>query len=182
VVLRVPGELRIGGLVDECVGLAVEDAMALLDDGHAEGLSEVALPRAGRVLSPPLLVTNLTARLSPSEPRRRRRTISPSGNAGRASRHEGGNCHLDDQRATSTTTDHMCGEAARKGRAAIPHSTASTGNHRRDPRILSLSVWRRQGSSPMPRIRQLTGGACGGVDSEENVSAPWKKNWWPGRD
>ncbi|HMI31070.1 MAG TPA: hypothetical protein VK527_04960 [Candidatus Limnocylindrales bacterium] len=41
------GELRIGGLVDERVGLAVEDAMALLDDDHAEGLSEVALPRAG---------------------------------------------------------------------------------------------------------------------------------------
>ena len=35
-----PGELRIGGLVDERVGLAVEDAMALLD-GHAGGLSEV---------------------------------------------------------------------------------------------------------------------------------------------
>ena len=52
-VLRVPGELRIGGLVDECVGLAVEDAMALLDDGHAEGLSEVALPRAGRAEEEP---------------------------------------------------------------------------------------------------------------------------------
>jgi hypothetical protein len=64
----------------------------------------------------------------------------------------------------------MCAEAARKGRAAIPHSTASTG------KIIT-------GSSDA----QLVGMAAEGiadaayqVDSEENVSAPWKKKWWAG--
>ena len=46
---------------------------------------------------------------------------------------------------------------------------------KRDPRILSLPVWRRKGSQ-MPRIRRPTGRACEGVDSEENVSARWKEN------
>src|SRR5712692_8316236 len=36
-------ELGVGELVDERMGLAVQDAMALLDDGAAEGLGEMTL-------------------------------------------------------------------------------------------------------------------------------------------
>ena len=121
-------------------------------------------------------MTNLTARLSPSEPRRRRRTISPSGNAGRASRHEGGNCHLDDnvppRRQRITCAEKRPGRAALRYHTRPPRRGIITG-------ILGSPACRyvRRQGSPMPRIRQLTGGACGGVDSEENVSAPWKKNW-----
>jgi hypothetical protein len=42
------GGLRVGKLVDEGVRLAVEDAMALLDDGEADRLGQVALARARR--------------------------------------------------------------------------------------------------------------------------------------
>ena len=42
------GELGVGELLEEDVGLAVEDAMALLDRGEADGLHQVALPGAGR--------------------------------------------------------------------------------------------------------------------------------------
>jgi hypothetical protein len=38
----------VGDLLDEDVGLAVEDADALLDRRAADGLRQVALPRAGR--------------------------------------------------------------------------------------------------------------------------------------
>jgi hypothetical protein len=40
------GELGVGELVDEGVGFAVEDAVALLDDGHTDGLGEMALAGA----------------------------------------------------------------------------------------------------------------------------------------
>ena len=50
------GELGVGELVDERVGFAVEDAMALLDDGHADGLGEMALAGAGRAEEEPVLV------------------------------------------------------------------------------------------------------------------------------
>jgi hypothetical protein len=50
------GELSVGEFVDEGVGFAVEDAMALLDDGHTDGLSEMALPRAGRAEEEPVVV------------------------------------------------------------------------------------------------------------------------------
>jgi hypothetical protein len=36
----------VGDLLDEGVGLAVEDAVALLDGGATDGLSEVALARS----------------------------------------------------------------------------------------------------------------------------------------
>ena len=39
---------RLGELLEEGVGFAVDDAVALLDRGAADGLSQVALPRAGR--------------------------------------------------------------------------------------------------------------------------------------
>ena len=42
------GELGVGEFLEEDVGLAVKDAMALLDDGDADGLRQVALARAGR--------------------------------------------------------------------------------------------------------------------------------------
>jgi hypothetical protein len=44
------GELRIGELVEQDVGLPVEDAMALLDHGEADRLGQVALAGAGRSL------------------------------------------------------------------------------------------------------------------------------------
>ncbi len=48
VILPRAGELSVGELVDEAVGLAIEDAMPLLDDGEADGLGEMAFARAGR--------------------------------------------------------------------------------------------------------------------------------------
>jgi hypothetical protein len=42
------GELGIRELIEEDVRLAVADAVALLDDGEADRLGEVALPGAGR--------------------------------------------------------------------------------------------------------------------------------------
>ena len=43
-----PGELGVGELVDEGVRLAVEDAMAVLDDRDADRLGEMTLAGAGR--------------------------------------------------------------------------------------------------------------------------------------
>jgi len=51
-----PGELGISELVDERVGLAIEDAMALLDDGEADGLGQVALAGARRAEEEAVLV------------------------------------------------------------------------------------------------------------------------------
>ena len=48
VVLAGLGQGRLGELLEEGVGFAVDDAVALLDRGAADGLSQVALPRAGR--------------------------------------------------------------------------------------------------------------------------------------
>jgi len=42
VLLARAGELGVSELVEEPVGLSVEDTMALLDDGEADGLSQVA--------------------------------------------------------------------------------------------------------------------------------------------
>jgi hypothetical protein len=45
--------------------------------------------------------------------------------------------------ATSTTTDYMCAEAARKSRAAIPHSTASRGKiitGSSDPQLVGMAA------------------------------------------
>ena len=44
--MRVPA--GVGEFLEEDVGLAVEDAMALLDHRDADRLGQVALPRAGR--------------------------------------------------------------------------------------------------------------------------------------
>ena len=41
-------EGRLGDVLEERVGLTVDDAIALLDGGAADGLREVALARAGR--------------------------------------------------------------------------------------------------------------------------------------
>jgi hypothetical protein len=41
-------ERSVGQFVEEDMRLAIEDAMALLDDGDADGLRQVALARAGR--------------------------------------------------------------------------------------------------------------------------------------
>jgi len=41
-------QLGVGEVVDERVRFAVDDAMALLDDGQADGLREMALAGAGR--------------------------------------------------------------------------------------------------------------------------------------
>ena len=46
--LRVPSSDGVGHFIEQDVGLAVEDAVALLDRGLADGLREVALARAGR--------------------------------------------------------------------------------------------------------------------------------------
>src|SRR5438132_8886940 len=56
VALRVPASCASARLVDERVGLAIEDAMALLDDGHPEGLGEMALAGAGRAEEEAVLV------------------------------------------------------------------------------------------------------------------------------
>src|SRR5438445_902189 len=50
------GELCIGELVDERVRLAIEHAMALLDDGHADGLGEMTLASAWRAEEQAVLV------------------------------------------------------------------------------------------------------------------------------
>ena len=42
------GEGGLGELLEEGVGLAVDDAVALLDGGAADGLGDVTLARAGR--------------------------------------------------------------------------------------------------------------------------------------
>jgi hypothetical protein len=42
------GELGVSELVDERVGLAVQDPMALLDDGEADRVGQMALAGAGR--------------------------------------------------------------------------------------------------------------------------------------
>ena len=42
------GERRLGELCEEGVRLAVDDAIALLDRGAADGLGEMALARTGR--------------------------------------------------------------------------------------------------------------------------------------
>ena len=42
------GELGVGEFFEKHVGLAVADAVALLDDGEADGLGEMAFPRARR--------------------------------------------------------------------------------------------------------------------------------------
>jgi hypothetical protein len=47
-VLPRAGELGLGEIVEEGVSLAIEDAVALLDDGEADGLRQVALVGAGR--------------------------------------------------------------------------------------------------------------------------------------
>ena len=44
-----PVERRIGDLFDERVGLAIDDAVALLDPRAADGLGEMAFAGAGRV-------------------------------------------------------------------------------------------------------------------------------------
>src|SRR5881628_494357 len=49
-------ERGIGELLEEDVGLAVDDAVALVDEGAAEGLREVTLPRAGRAEEDRVLV------------------------------------------------------------------------------------------------------------------------------
>ena len=43
-----PGELGVGELLEEDMGFAVEDAMALLDGGEADRLGQMTLPGAGR--------------------------------------------------------------------------------------------------------------------------------------
>ena len=47
-VLAPAGELRLGEILEQDMGLAIEHAVALLDGGEADRLSEVALPGAGR--------------------------------------------------------------------------------------------------------------------------------------
>ena len=42
------GEGRLGELLEEGVGFAVDDAVALLDRGAADGLSQMTLARTGR--------------------------------------------------------------------------------------------------------------------------------------
>ena len=54
-----PLELGVGELVEEDVGLAVEDAMALLNDGEADRLGEVALAGAGSAEEEPRSVRKL---------------------------------------------------------------------------------------------------------------------------
>ena len=49
-------QLGVGEVVDERVRFAVDDAMALLDDGQADGLREMTFPRAGRPEEQPVLV------------------------------------------------------------------------------------------------------------------------------
>ena len=56
VLLAGAGELRIGELLEEDVGLPVEDAMALLDHGEADRLGQVALAGAGSAEEQPVLV------------------------------------------------------------------------------------------------------------------------------
>ena len=48
-------ELGVGEFVQEDVGLAVEDPMALLDDGDPDDLRQVTLPRAGPAEEEPVL-------------------------------------------------------------------------------------------------------------------------------
>ena len=48
VVLARAGELRVGEVFKKHVRLPIQDAVALLDDSEAEGLGQMALPRAGR--------------------------------------------------------------------------------------------------------------------------------------
>jgi hypothetical protein len=66
------GELGVGELVDERVGLTVEDAMPLLDDGEADRLGEMALAGSGRnshivrSFNGPLLFTTAGSRSSAS--------------------------------------------------------------------------------------------------------------------
>jgi hypothetical protein len=59
VLLAGAGELGLGEVLEEDVGLAVEDAMALLDHGEADGLGQVALARPGR--SNDIMPTSLCA-------------------------------------------------------------------------------------------------------------------------
>jgi len=56
--VRLPGagELGVGALIEEGVGFAVEDTVAMLDHGEADRLGEVALPRARRAEEQPVLV------------------------------------------------------------------------------------------------------------------------------
>ena len=46
--MRVPSRVASASLLEQDVGLAVEDAIALLDGGEADGLGEMALAGAGR--------------------------------------------------------------------------------------------------------------------------------------
>src|SRR5262249_9421466 len=48
-------ELGVGQVIEQHVGLAVEDAMALLDDGDADGLRQVTLPGPGPAEEEPVL-------------------------------------------------------------------------------------------------------------------------------
>ena len=50
------GEGGLGELFEEGVGLAVEDAVSLLDGGVADGLGDVTLPRTGRANQQRVLV------------------------------------------------------------------------------------------------------------------------------
>src|SRR6266511_445779 len=56
VVLAGAGELGVGEFLEQDVGLAIEDAVALLDHGEANGLREMALARARRPQEEPVLV------------------------------------------------------------------------------------------------------------------------------
>ncbi len=54
VVLAGARELGVRELIEEHVGLAVADAVALLDDGEADRLGEMAFPRARRTQKQPV--------------------------------------------------------------------------------------------------------------------------------
>ena len=61
-VLPGAGELRLREILDEDVGLAIEDTVALLDHGEAQGLRQVALAGAGRAEEEGIVVLRHPAR------------------------------------------------------------------------------------------------------------------------